>query len=77
MNAVRLDPRFAEGHCLIADIFHSKKQYPFAEFWYRAALQCRRAPADAALGFEAWAYDEHPREQLQILRIRQVKKGQV
>jgi len=65
--ALRIDPRYAEGPCLLGDIYYSMGQPAFARQWYRAALVHRRPPADAVLATQAWAYGEHPREQLRKL----------
>ena len=62
--AVRIDPRYAEGHCLLGDIYCSMSQPGHAQQWYRSALSVKRPPADAVMAVQVWAYDSHPRAQL-------------
>jgi glycosyltransferase involved in cell wall biosynthesis len=67
-QALQIDPRYAEAHCLIADIYSSMGQNAFARQWYLSALTVKRPPADAVLCTQAWAYGEHPRQRLAALR---------
>ncbi|WP_076098204.1 glycosyltransferase [Chromobacterium subtsugae] len=62
--AIRADPRYAEGPCLVADIYSSTGQREYAAHWYRMALVCKRPPADAVLGVQHWAYGDYPRQRL-------------
>ena len=66
--ALRIDPRYAEGHCLLGDIYSNMGELGYARQWYRSALTIKRPPADAVLGTQAWAYGEHPRQRLAALR---------
>lgn len=68
--AVRTDPRYAEGHCLLGDIYHSMGHLDHAAQWYRSALGIKRPPRDAVLSVQQWAYGDHPRRQLARLRGR-------
>lgn len=67
-DALQIDPRYAEAHCLIADIYASTGQSEFARQWYRSALTIKRPPRDAMLSTQAWAYGAHPRQRLAALR---------
>lgn len=63
-HAVRIDPRYAEGHCLLGDIYSSTGLHGHARQWYRCALSVKHPPADAVLAVQAWAYQSHPRARL-------------
>jgi glycosyltransferase involved in cell wall biosynthesis len=60
-RALRIDPRYAETHCLIADCYGELRQYAFSRQWYASALACGAPPADAALFVDASKYDAYPR----------------
>ena len=67
-RALQTDPRYAEAHCLLGDIYSGMGLYDYARQWYRSALTIKRPPADAVLGVQPWAYGEHPRQRLAVLR---------
>ncbi len=43
-SALRLDPRFAEIHCLLGDLYRSLNELEKARLWYRSAWGLRRPP---------------------------------
>jgi len=65
-RALRIDPRYAETHCLIADCFGELQQYDFARQWYRSALACGAPPPDAVLFVDLSKYGEYPRRGIEI-----------
>jgi glycosyltransferase involved in cell wall biosynthesis len=65
-RALRIDPRYAEAHCLIADCFGELRRYEFARQWYRSALACGAPPPDAVLFVEEAKYGEYPRLGIEI-----------
>ena len=65
-RALRIDPRYAEAHCLIADCFGELRNYAFARQWYRSALACGAPPADAVLFVELSKYGDYPRAGIAI-----------
>ena len=66
-QALQIDPRYAEAHCLLGDIYSSTGQNDFARQWYLSALSVKRPPADAVMCIQDWAYGEHPRQRLAAL----------
>jgi glycosyltransferase involved in cell wall biosynthesis len=62
-RAVEIDPRYAEGHCLVADAHYSKGEWAAARESYMRALACTQ-PGDALMAVQEWAYYEHPRRQI-------------
>jgi glycosyltransferase involved in cell wall biosynthesis len=67
LQAVKIDPRYAEGHCVLGDAYTCYGHIAFARQWYLNALQCHAPPADAVLPVQAWAYHYHP-----IKRLRDI-----
>lgn len=65
-RAIELDDRYAESYCLLADIHFTVSNHRVAQHYYQLALQCT-PPKDAYFGIKAWAYDTHPKNQLQKL----------
>lgn len=63
--AVALDPRYAEGHCLLGDALYLQRRPQEALEAYRRALACGAPPADAVMGTFQWCYGEHPRRQIE------------
>ncbi|MGH8033030.1 MAG: glycosyltransferase [Luteimonas sp.] len=63
-RAVEIDPRYAEGHCLIADALFHKGELAAAREGYARALACK-LPDDALMAVQEWAYGAHPRHQLE------------
>jgi glycosyltransferase involved in cell wall biosynthesis len=59
-RALRIDPRYAEAHCLMADCYGELGDYAFARFWYQAALACGGPPPDASLFIDHDKYGEYP-----------------
>ena len=66
--AIGIDPRYAEGHCLLADALQMRGDAVAALPAYRAALACGAPPKGAVMAVQRWAYDEHPREQIARLQ---------
>lgn len=64
-QAVRLDDRYAEAHCLLGDIFFLRHQFAQSRVHYQQALACVSPPEDAVMAPQMWAYDVHPRAQIQ------------
>jgi tetratricopeptide (TPR) repeat protein len=73
--AIRFDPRYAEGHCLLADIYTCKGELEFARIHYLAALACGAPPADAVLPTQPWAYGEHPLRRLAAIEAALKEHG--
>ncbi|TXH76030.1 MAG: glycosyltransferase [Lysobacteraceae bacterium] len=66
-TAIRIDPGYAEGHCLLADALQLQGQTQSALAAYRDAMACGAPPVDAVMAVQRWAYDEHPRAQIAML----------
>lgn len=66
-RAIRVDPCYAEGYCLLADIYSKTGQIAFARQWYLVALTCKHPPSSALLGVQAWAYGSYPKTRLKEL----------
>lgn len=71
LHACKIDPRYAEAYCLLADIYSSIGKLDFAQQWYSIALTCKRPPPDAMMAVQDWAYGEYPRQ-----RLAQLKQAQ-
>jgi glycosyltransferase involved in cell wall biosynthesis len=69
-RALRIDPRYAETHCLIADCYGELREYAFAKAWYRSAIACAQPPADSILFVEASKYGDYPRRGIEICEQR-------
>jgi hypothetical protein len=65
-RALRVDPRYAETHCLIADCYGELREYAYSRQWYRSALACSGPPPDAALFVDLSRYDDYPRRGIEI-----------
>jgi glycosyltransferase involved in cell wall biosynthesis len=63
-RAIAIDPRYAEAYCLIGDALYLKGERRDSREWYVKAIDCGKPPEDAILAVQAWAYDEHPRQQI-------------
>jgi glycosyltransferase involved in cell wall biosynthesis len=70
LRAIKIDPRYAETHCLIADAYVKRGEYHYACQWYRSALACGGPPADALLFVNDEAYDAYPRASLRACEER-------
>jgi len=64
MEALRIDPRYAEAHCLIADAYAGLGEKAYALQWYRSALACGAPPPDASLFVDRTKYGEHPKKRI-------------
>jgi glycosyltransferase involved in cell wall biosynthesis len=65
-RALRIDPRYAETHCLIADCYGELREYAYSRQWYRSALACAAPPPDAVLFVDVTKYGEYPRRGIEI-----------
>jgi glycosyltransferase involved in cell wall biosynthesis len=65
-RALRIDPRYAETHCLIADCYGELRQYENARQWYRSAIACVAPPPDSILFVEPSKYGDYPRRGIEI-----------
>jgi len=75
-RALRIDPRYAEPHCLIADCYGELREYGFSRQWYRSAIACKAPPPDAVLFVDLTKYDDYPKKGIEICdRKLNEKKG--
>jgi glycosyltransferase involved in cell wall biosynthesis len=65
-RALRIDPRYAETHCLIADNYGELREYAYSRQWYRSALACNGPPPDAVLFVDLTRYGDYPRRGIEI-----------
>lgn len=65
-RALRIDPRYAECHCLIADCYGDLREYAYSRQWYRSALACGAPPPDAVLFVDLTKYSEYPQRGIEI-----------
>ncbi|WDE09274.1 tetratricopeptide repeat protein [Thalassomonas viridans] len=61
--AAAVDPRYAEAHCLLGDIYFTLGEHGQAKENYQRALACQ-PPQDTHFGVQLWAYQAHPEKQL-------------
>ena len=61
-----VDPRYAEAHCLLGDVYFARGQLAFARQWYRSALACG-TPPETAMAVQAWAYGPYPKRRLRMV----------
>ncbi|HEY0189788.1 MAG TPA: glycosyltransferase [Kofleriaceae bacterium] len=66
LDSLRVDPRHAEAHCLLGDVYFARGELDFARQWYRSALACG-APPETPMVTQAWAYGAYPRRRLRSL----------
>jgi glycosyltransferase involved in cell wall biosynthesis len=66
LDGVRVDPRYAEAHCLLGDVYFARGQLEFARQWYRSALACG-APPETPMVVQTWAYGGYPRKRLRMV----------
>ena len=66
-RALRIDPRFAEAHCLIADLYSLQGRPLHARSWYRSALTCKRPPAENVFAAQHWCYNEYPKRRIRAI----------
>ena len=78
-QALRIDPRYAETHCLIADCYAELGDYAFARQWYRSAIACVEPPPESILFVDRSRYDAYPQRGIEICqkRLKGVSIGQV
>jgi glycosyltransferase involved in cell wall biosynthesis len=69
-QALRIDPRYAETHCLIADCYGELREFESARQWYRSALACKAPPPDSVLFVELSKYDAYPKRGIEICEER-------
>ena len=65
-QALRIDPRYAETHCLIADCYAELGDYAYARQWYKSAIACGGPPPDASLFIDREKYDSYPKLGLKV-----------
>jgi glycosyltransferase involved in cell wall biosynthesis len=65
-RALRIDPRYAETHCLIADCYGELREYTYSRQWYRSALACGAPPPDAVLFVDLSKYGDYPKRGVEI-----------
>ena len=65
-RALRIDPRYGETHCLIADCYGELREYSYSRQWYRSAIACGGPPPDAVLFVDLTKYDEYPKRGIEI-----------
>ncbi|HEU4407504.1 MAG TPA: glycosyltransferase [Polyangiaceae bacterium] len=70
LRALRLDPRYAETHCVVGDAYFALGEYEFARQWYKSALACGAPPADSPMFVMAVAYDRYPRAKIRACERR-------
>jgi glycosyltransferase involved in cell wall biosynthesis len=63
-RALKIDPRYAETHCLIADSYIKQSEYRYARQWYASAIACGKPPADALLFVDETKYEAYPRKRI-------------
>lgn len=66
IDALRIDARYAEAHCLLGDAYFARGQLAQARQWYRSALVCG-APPVTPMVVQAWAYGAYPRKRLRMV----------
>ena len=66
LDGVRVDPRYAEAHCLLGDVYFARGELAFARQWYRSALACGEPP-DTPMLVQPWAYAAYPKKRLRML----------
>lgn len=63
--ALAIDPRFAEIHCYLGDLFYLDGDFKRARVCYEHAIQIARPPEDALLFINLTKYGGYPRSMLQ------------
>src|SRR5258706_10019706 len=69
-RALRIDPRYAETHCLIADCYGELGMFDFAQQWYQSAIACVEPPPESILFVDRSRYDAYPQRGIQICQKR-------
>jgi glycosyltransferase involved in cell wall biosynthesis len=79
LRALRVDPRYAETHCVIGDAYFALGDFERARQWYKSALACGAPPADSPIFVMAIAYGRYPRAKVRAcergLRERRAGRG--
>jgi tetratricopeptide (TPR) repeat protein len=65
-RALKVDPRYAETHCLIADSYIKQRKFRYARQWYASAIACGKPPVDALLFVDEEKYEAYPRKGISI-----------
>jgi hypothetical protein len=66
LQALRIDPRYAESHCLLGDAHLATGDLALAQQWYKSALSCGAPPPDAWLFVDEEAYSRYPRKRMRL-----------
>jgi len=66
LDGMRVDPRYAEAHCLLGDAYFAQGALAHAGQWYRSALCCG-SPPDTPMAVQLWAYGTYPRKRLRMV----------
>lgn len=66
LDGLRVDPRYAEAHCLLGDVYFARGQLEFARQWYRSALACE-TPPETPMAVQEWAYGAYPKRRLRMV----------
>jgi len=69
-RALRIDPRYAETHCLIADCYGELGMFDFAQQWYQSAIACVEPPPESILFVDRSRYDAYPQRGIEICQKR-------
>lgn len=69
-NAIDIDPRYGEGHCLRGDILLMIGAHAAAILSYEHALNCGGPPADAVFAVSPACYDQYPKAQIIKLTVK-------
>ena len=65
-RAMRIDPRYAETHCLLADCYAELGDYAYAKHWYKVAIAAGAPPSDASLFIDTDKYRDYPQSGVRI-----------
>jgi glycosyltransferase involved in cell wall biosynthesis len=63
-SAIAIDPRFAELHCYLGDLFYLDGHFRQARVCYEHAVQIGRPPEDSILFVDLTKYGDYPRSML-------------
>jgi glycosyltransferase involved in cell wall biosynthesis len=69
-RALRIDPRYAETHCLIADCYGELNMLDFSRQWYQSALACSSPPPESILFVNLSKYGDYPRSGIELCNRR-------
>lgn len=68
LQALSVDPRYAETHCLIGDAYLAMGKPLFAWHWFKSALACGGPPPESPMMVVPLAYDRYPRARIKLCR---------